>query len=150
MSQLRVEAQGATAAGPEAVWMLIADANAYPRWGPWTEGGYRPPAEGPSRPGAVQWFRYGRRSITVEEVLEADAPRRLVYTVRRGLPVRNYQAEVTLTPASAGGTSIRWTATWDKTFTGRIVHRKLQQVYREVITSLVAAADHDHAASSRQ
>ena len=141
MSQLRVEAEGITSADPEAVWSLVADANGYPSWGPWNDGGYQPAQEGPSRAGSVQWFRYGRRTRTLEEILEADEPRRLVYTVVRGLPVRNYRAEVTLTPVAPEGTSVRWTATWDGTFMGRMVHRRLQQVYRQVMTALIAAAD---------
>ena len=144
MSQLRVEAEGITSADPEAVWSLVADANGYPSWGPWNDGGYQPAAEGPSRKGSVQWFRYGRHT-TVEEILEVDEPRRLVYTVLRGMPVRNYRAEVTLTPAAPKGTSVRWTATWDGTFMGRMVHRRLQQIYRQVMTDLVAAADHKDA-----
>ena len=144
MSQLRVEAEGITSADPEAVWSLVADANAYPSWGPWNDGGYQPAAEGPSRKGSIQWFRYGRHT-TVEEILEVDEPRRLVYTVLRGMPVRNYRAEVTLTPAAPKGTSVRWTATWDGTFMGRMVHRRLQQIYRQVMTALIAAADHKDA-----
>ena len=144
MSQLRVEAEGITSADPEAVWSLVADANGYPSWGPWNDGGYQPAAEGPSRKGSVQWFRYGRHT-TVEEILEVDEPRRLVYTVLSGMPVRNYRAEVTLTPAAPKGTSVRWTATWDGTFMGRMVHRRLQQIYRQVMTDLVAAADHKDA-----
>ena len=144
MSQLRVEAEGITSADPEAVWSLVADANGYPSWGPWNDGGYQPAAEGPSRKGSIQWFRYGRHT-TVEEILEVDEPRRLVYTVLRGMPVRNYRAEVTLTPAAPKGTSVRWTATWDGTFMGRMVHRRLQQIYRQVMTDLVAAADHKDA-----
>ena len=145
MSQLRVEAEGITSADPEVVWSLVADANGYPSWGPWNDGGYQPAAEGPSRKGSVQWFRYGRRTTSVEEILEADEPRRLVYTVLRGMPVRNYRAEVTLTPAAPKGTSVRWKATWDGTFMGRMVHRRLQQVYRQVMTALIAAADHKDA-----
>ena len=144
MSQLRVEAEGITSADPEAVWSLVADANGYPSWGPWNDGGYQPAAEGPSRKGSVQWFRYGRHT-TVEEILEVDEPRRLVYTVLRGMPVRNYRAELTLTPAAPKGTTVRWTATWDGTFMGRMVHRRLQQIYRQVMTDLVAAADHKDA-----
>jgi hypothetical protein len=53
--------------------------------------------------------------------------------------VKNYRAEETLTPTPSGGTSIRWAATWDKTFLGRIVRCKLQQVYPEVVNALVAA-----------
>jgi uncharacterized protein YndB with AHSA1/START domain len=150
MSQLRVEAEGATRADPETVWSLVADANSYPQWGPWNEGGYRPPSAGPSRRGSIQWFRYGRSTISVEEVLEAEEPRRLVYTVVRGLPVKNYRAEITLMPAPASGTSIHWTATWDKTFVGLMVHRRMQRVYAEVMNALVTAADRQCAPDRRR
>src|SRR5215475_5982637 len=100
MSQLRVDAEGTTSADPETVWSLVANANSYPQWGPWQDGGYRPSAAGPSRQGSIQWFRYGRRTVTVEEILEIDRPRRLVYRVVKGIPVRNYRAEVVLTPTA--------------------------------------------------
>jgi uncharacterized protein YndB with AHSA1/START domain len=141
MTQLRVEADGATAADPAMVWSLVADANSYPRWGPWSDGGYRPASAGPSRKGSVQWFRYGRRTTTVEEILDVEEPRRLVYTVVRGLPVKNYRAELILAPTPSHGTSIHWTATWDGTVLGKLVRRKLQKVYEEVVQALVAAAD---------
>src|SRR5262245_15526924 len=130
MSQLRVEAEGIADVDPQVVWSLVADANSYPSWGPWNDGGYQPASQGPSQVGSVQWFRYGRRTMSVEKILEAEEPRRLVYTVVRGLPVRNYRAEVTLTPIAPKGTAVRWTATWDATFMGRMVHRRLQQVYQ--------------------
>jgi uncharacterized protein YndB with AHSA1/START domain len=145
MSQLRVQAEGVTSADPQVVWALVADATSYPSWGPWNDGGYQPPSQVPSRKGSIQWFRYGRRTTTVEEILEADEPRRLAYTVVRGIPVRNYRAEVTLTPVASGGTSVRWTAAWDATFMGRMVHRRLQQIYQQVMTALIAAADHEGA-----
>lgn len=149
MSQLSVQAEGTTRAGPEIVWSLVADANTYSQWGPWNDGGYRPPSAGPSRKGSVQWFRYGRRTTSVEEILEAEEPRRVVYKVVSGLPVKNYRAEVTLTPTPSGGTSIRWAASWDKTLMGNLVRRKLRQVYPEVVTALVAAADQEVAPSTR-
>ena len=142
MSRLHVEAQGVTSADPEVVWALLADANSYPTWGPWNDGGYQPASQGPSREGSVQWFRYGRRTTSVEKILEAEGPRRLAYTVVRGLPVRNYRAEVTLTPVTPTGTTVRWTAAWDATFMGRMVHHRLQQVYHQIMTALIAAADH--------
>jgi uncharacterized protein YndB with AHSA1/START domain len=147
MSQLSAEAEGTTRAGAETVWSLVADANTYAGWGPWNDGGYRPPSAGPSRPGSVQWFRYGRRTTSVEKILEVEEYRRIVYTVVSGLPVRNYRAEVTLTPTPSGGTSIRWTATWDGTILGQAVRRKLRHVYREVVAALVAAADGREAAT---
>jgi uncharacterized protein YndB with AHSA1/START domain len=141
MSRLRVEAEGTTRADAAIVWSLVADANTYSRWGPWNDGGYRPPSAGPSRKGSVQWFRYGRRTTSVEEILEVEESDRLVYRVVSGLPVKNYRAVVTLTPTPSNGTSIRWAATWDDTFGGRIVRRRLRQIYPEVVSALVAAAD---------
>ena len=140
MSQLHVTAEGSTSADVETAWSLVADANSYPQWGPWNDGGYRPPGAGPSREGSVQWFRYGRRTVSVEEVLQVDQPSRLIYRVVSGLPVRNYRAEVTITP-TPGGTTIRWTATWDNTMLGRVVYRKLQQIYPQIVRALVAEAD---------
>ena len=145
MGELRVEAEGTSLADVDAVWALVADANTYAQWGPWNDGGYDPPARGPSLPGAVQWFRFGRRTTSVEKILEVDAPLRIVYTVLRGMPVKNYRAEVTLTPNVPNGTSIRWTATWENTLMGRLVRRKLQKVYRQVMVALVAETDRLHA-----
>ena len=85
-------------------------------------------------------MRYGR-TTTVEKVLEADPARRLVYTVVKGIPVRNYRAEVTL-PPEGEGTRIRWSASWDRTLPGRIVHRKLRTMYPDIVGRLIAAAEH--------
>lgn len=41
--------------------------------------------------------------------------------------VRNYLAEVTLTPA-ADGTRVRWAATWDATLADRIVQISLRKL----------------------
>ena len=145
MGELHVEATGTTVAAVDTVWALVADANTYAQWGPWSDGGYEPPSNGPSRPGSVQWFRFGRRTKSIEKVLEVDPPTKIVYTVVRGIPVKNYRAEVTLTPNDPGGTSIRWAATWDKTLMGRLVRRKLQSVYGQVMEELVAATDRHYA-----
>jgi len=137
---LLVEAEGMARASAATVWHLVSDATTYPQWGPWSEGGYNKPGD-PAHDGvgAVRWFRY-RRTKTVEEVLAAEAGRRLSYTVVSGPPVRNYLAEVTLTPV-AGGTHIRWSARWDRTIGGRIVHRALSRFYPEMMRCLINAAE---------
>jgi carbon monoxide dehydrogenase subunit G len=76
----------------------------------------------------------------VERILEIEDGRRMAYTVVRGIPVRNYRAEVSLTPSGAG-THVRWSADWDRTLLGRIVRRRLSSAYAEVVSRLVAAAD---------
>jgi hypothetical protein len=88
----------------------------------------------------------GRHTTSVERILEFEVGQRLAYTVIRGIPVRNYRAEVTLTPA-AGGTRIRWAATWDNTMLGRMAWRGLRTFYPEMIAGLVAAAERDAAQS---
>jgi len=72
--------------------------------------------------------------------LDAEQDRRLVYTVIAGIPVRNYRAEITLTPA-AGGTRIRWAASWDRTLAGRLVQRSLRELYPQIVADLARAAE---------
>ena len=141
MAQLRVEAEGVAQAAPEVVWELVANADSYQKWGPWNASGYQSPADqAGDGAGVIRWMRYGR-TTTVEKVLESEPPRRLVYTVVKGIPVRNYRAEVTLRPQGEG-THIRWTASWDPTLLGRFVHRTLRTLYPEIMGHLIAAAEH--------
>ena len=144
MTQLHVEAEGVARAAPPVVWELVANAGRYPEWGPWSAGGYHSPGDRDGV-GAIRWFRYGR-TTTVEQVLESEPGRRLVYTVVKGIPVRNYRAEVTLTPEGQG-THIRWSASWDRTLGGRMVHRRLRSMYPDIVSRVIAAADRAAAAA---
>jgi len=140
MARLHVEAQGVARAAPEAVWELVANASGYHQWGPWSAGGYENLGDrAPDGAGVIRWFRYGR-TTTVEKVLESERCRRLVYTVVKGIPVRNYRAEVTLSPEGEG-THIRWSASWDRTLPGRFVHRRLRAIYPDIVRDLIAAAN---------
>jgi uncharacterized protein YndB with AHSA1/START domain len=154
MTQLQVAAEGTALAPPAVVWALVSDPSRYPEWGPWSAGGYRQRGDGAAGcPGAVQWLRSSRRTYlryptSTEKILAADPERRLVYTVVSGIPVRNYRAEITLTPA-AGGTHIRWAAAWDPTLAGRIVLRTLRTLYPEIVASLITAAEAHAAGHTR-
>ena len=140
MAQLRVEAEGVAQAAPEAVWELVANADRYSEWGPWSASGYENlGGQAPDGAGVIRWMRYGR-TTTVEKVLESERARRLMYTVVKGIPVRNYRAEVTLSPVGEG-THIRWAASWDRTLPGRVVHRTLRTLYPDIVGRLVAAAE---------
>jgi uncharacterized protein YndB with AHSA1/START domain len=138
MAQLHVEAEGVAQAAPEVVWELVANADRYHEWGPWSASGYQSRADHADGPGVIRWMRYGR-TTTVEKVLDAEKDRRLTYTVVKGIPVRNYRAEVALSPEGEG-THIRWSASWDRTLPGRIVHRRLRAIYPRVVSLLIAAA----------
>lgn len=143
-----MEAETVTGAAPEAVWALVSDARRYPDWGPWREGRYQRAGDESERgPGAVQVLTsarrtYGRRSVSVERIVVAEPGRRLVYEVVGGLPVRNYRGEVTLSPVD-GGTRVRWSADWDDTFAGRLVHRSLRAFYPGMLAGLAAAAERE-------
>jgi len=140
MARLHVEAEGVARATPAVVWELVANADRYSEWGPWSASGYENlGAQAPDGAGVIRWMRYGRVT-TVEKVLESERARRLVYTVVKGIPVRNYRAGVTLSPEGEG-TRIRWTASWDRTLPGRIVHRRLRAIYPDVVGRLIAAAE---------
>jgi uncharacterized protein YndB with AHSA1/START domain len=139
VNKLHVEASGTTKAPPAAVWALLADTNAYTHWGIWDAADVD--AVGTNGlVGLVRRLRLGR-TTTVERIVEAEEPVRMTYTVVAGIPVRNYLAEVVLTPGGDGGTTVRWVADWDRTLLGRVVHRKLRTLYPEIMQRLVAAAD---------
>ncbi len=139
-TQLSVEAEGVARAAADTVWRLVSDATSYPEWGPWSDAGYRQHGDAaPGGTGAIRWFRYGR-TTTVEKVLAAEPGRCLRYTVVGGIPVRNYLAEVRLTP-TGDGTRIVWSACWDRTAGGLIVHRTLVRLYPEIMRRLIEAAE---------
>ena len=114
-ARLHVEADGVASAEPEVVWDLVADASSYSQWGAWDASGYHDPGDlARDGAGAIRWFRFGR-ILTVEEVLTAERPRRLTYTVVRGTPVRNYLAEVTLPLPTAKERAFTGRPDWDAT-----------------------------------
>jgi uncharacterized protein YndB with AHSA1/START domain len=135
----RVEAR--SDAPVEAVWPLLAEAR---RWKEWTfltrselerEGG--PERDGV---GAIRKFtRYGMGSR--EEVLAFDPPTHLAYAILSGFPVRNYRADVTLSP-DAGGTQIVWSATFDEKVPGsaRLTELMLQRMIGKFASGLARYA----------
>ena len=140
MARLKVEAEGVAIARPADVWALVADASSYAEWGPWDGSGHKYVGDRPSGTvGTMRWLRY-RNTTTVELVLDSQPNEWLVYSVIRGIPVRNYEAQVTITPI-ATGTHVRWAAEWDRTIAGRIVQRKLRTLYPEIMARLLAAAE---------
>ncbi|MGB7052245.1 MAG: SRPBCC family protein [Acidimicrobiales bacterium] len=106
-----------SAAPPETVWPLIAEAR---RWKEWSfldhtalERDGSPDADGV---GAVRRFtRHGVGSR--EEVVAWEPPRHLGYTIISGFPVRNYRADVLL-EAAGSGTDISWSVRFDEPLPG--------------------------------
>src|ERR1700756_437926 len=100
MRKVEAAAEQTAHVPPEVVWSLLSDVMVYPQWGPWRKAGYRSEGDAAANgKGAVYGLRY---PVSVEEILDVEPGKRLAYTVLRGIPVRNYRAEVTLTPSPDG------------------------------------------------
>jgi uncharacterized protein YndB with AHSA1/START domain len=144
MATREIEASGTTSADPAAVWALLADVSTWTGWGEWDAAGLdREAPAGGEGVGAVRRLRLGR-TVSVEEITAFEPPARLGYRLVGGnLPVRDYAAEVLLTPGPGGGTEI----TWRSSFRGRlpgvsgIVARRLQPFLADAIERLGRAAE---------
>jgi uncharacterized protein YndB with AHSA1/START domain len=106
----------ATSSAPiESVFEVIADAPGWSRWNrtitraTWdTEGD---PA--PGGVGAVRALGANRGPLSLEKIVDFDAPNHLAYViVSSPMPVKGYRADVRLTATADGGTHISWKGTW--------------------------------------
>src|SRR4051794_26607324 len=137
-----IDVRVASAAPPEAVWALLADATTWPAWSDFASAEIeRPGVDAPQGVGSRRRFTYGR-TRTYEEIVAFDPPRHVAYTLLSGLPLRDYRGDVTLTPTPDGGTAIRWQSQFRPKVpgTGAIVVRKLGAFIRETADALADAA----------
>jgi uncharacterized protein YndB with AHSA1/START domain len=120
-----------SAASPQAVFDLLADASGWPRWaGPliarasWEREGDPPPGG----VGAIR--KFGRWPQTSrEQIVAYDPPHHLAYRVLSGVPVRDYRADIDIAPEGAG-TMLRWRATFTPKIpgTGALFARVLRAI----------------------
>ena len=121
-------------APPGQIFALLADATSWPRWagpvighGSWERRGDPPPGGVGAIRKVGRWPQFGR-----EEIVAYEPPTHHAYTMLSGNPVRNYRADVRLTPDGAG-TLITWGATFDPMVPG--TGRLLSAIYRRLIGS---------------
>jgi hypothetical protein len=143
MSRQQIEHTVTTTADPATVYALLRDGATWPVWGPLDSFELeRPGDEEPEGIGAVRLFRSGR--VTGRDTIaELVQDRRFSYTHVSNLPIKNYRADVDLTP-SGGGTSIRWVSAFDPKFpgTGPLMRRGLDGFVGKLANGLA-----EHAAS---
>ena len=138
-----VEARAHSAADREAVWRLVADARGWSRWGAWESAELEregdPPVGGV---GAVKALKRGR-VVSREEVTEFEPPARFGYRLLSGLPLRGYEAQVTLAAAPGGGTDITWRSRFEPKIplTGGLFRRALQRFTQDTAERLARAAE---------
>jgi len=138
-----VEAHARSAAGREAVWAVVADARGWSRWGGWESAELEregdPP---PAGLGAVKALKRGR-VVSREEVTVFDPPSRFGYRLLSGLPLRGYEAEITLADAPGGGTDITWRSQFEPKIplTGGLFRRALQKFIADTVQRLAREAE---------
>jgi hypothetical protein len=111
MAQQVIDATATTGADPAAVYALLADGSTWPEWSPIGAFALLEPGAGtPEGLGAVRLFTTGRHKSR-ERVVECRPGAAFAYVLEKGLPLRDYKAVVTLTPAT-GGTAINWHSTF--------------------------------------
>ena len=120
----------------------MADTTTWSDWGAWSEAELV--REGEPPPGGVHSVKRLKSFpvTTVEEVTVFEPPHRLGYELRSGMPLRGYQAEVTLTPVD-GGTDIRWRSEFEPKIpgTGGLYRTVLSRFMADAVKRLAAAAE---------
>ena len=141
MSELRIHVAARSAAPVERVWAVLADARRWKEWTPLrTSELEREGSPDPDGVGALRRFGLGP-VVSREEVVGFEPPRRLVYELRGGLPIRGHRAEVTLTPWG-DGTEIAWQSRFELRIpgTGRLLHAFLRAVITDIARRLARRA----------
>ena len=139
--KLEIDERAWSAADPHTVYALLADGTTWPTWSGIGSFVLREPGDGvPEGLGALRAFQTGR-TTSVERVVAADPGRRFSYTLVDGMPLRDYRADVELTPTD-GGTSIRWHSTFfpGRPGTGRLYRLVLGRFIRATVRGLAAHA----------
>ncbi len=84
-----------------------------------------------------------RPVVSREEVTVFEPPARFGYKLLSGLPLRDYNASITLTEASDGGTDITWRSQFDSKYplTGGLIRRALQKFIDDAAQRLAREAE---------
>lgn len=141
MRTQEIDVRRTAAAAPAAVWKLLDDSTSWPDWTPIESYEIeRPRGDGVNE---IRRFVTGRVKVR-EEIVERVPEKRLVYTLLSGLAVRDYNAEIDLTPVD-GGTEIRWHTTFAAKLPGigGIYRRALDKATRQFVDGLCARAAGD-------
>ena len=142
MAQQVIDQTATTGADAASVYALLADGSTWPGWSPIDGFTLLEPGHGtPEGLGAVRLFTTGRHRSR-ERVVECRPGEVFSYVLESGLPLRDYTAVITLTPA-AGGTAINWHSTFRPRVpgTGWVYRRELGRFIGRTVDGLAAAAD---------
>jgi hypothetical protein len=132
-----VVARARSSAAPERVWSVLTDVSRWPAWSGFDAVAVeREGSPTPHGVGAIHRFTT-RKIVTREETTAFVPPTRYGYTLLSGLPLRDYHAEVTLTP-DGDGTAITWRSTFSPSFPGSGLFQRafVRRIIRTMATAL--------------
>lgn len=140
--RLRYELVGHSTAPPDVVWPLVAEVEHWKQWSFLTRTFLlQVGSPEPNGVGAVRRLAVGPFGSS-EEVVAFEPPRHLGYSARRGMPARNYRADVVLEPEGTG-TRITWSGTMDPIVpgTGGLALSYARSFVRRFLSGLTRYAD---------
>jgi uncharacterized protein YndB with AHSA1/START domain len=113
MTRRTVVATRHSTATVEQVWGLLSQAHTWKEWGSFTVAELEREGDpAPDGVGAIRRFGFPMYASR-EQVVAFEPPTHLGYTMLKGLPLREYRSDVTLTPSGDGGTDITWESSFD-------------------------------------
>jgi len=113
MTHVRIAVSTESKARPQALFALLLDGATWPQWSMFDSFRLERPGKNDKLGvGAIRVFSKWTTQSR-EEIVEIIPGRKLSYVLLSGLPLRNYRADVVLTPRSDDGTAIDWTASFD-------------------------------------
>ena len=109
MSEYSFSAEAMSAASPDALFAMLADATGWKQWAGWFVRESFWEREGTPAPGGVGAIKRlgGKPVYSREETVAYEPPTHYAYRILSGQPVKAYRADVDLTPVDTG-TRIRW------------------------------------------
>ena len=105
MAKQDIDIRGTASATRVQVWSLLGDSTTWPTWTPIESARILDRGNADGR-GEVRTFTTGRVTVK-EEIVERREAERLSYKLLGGLAVRDYRADIDLTP-KGDKTEIRW------------------------------------------
>jgi uncharacterized protein YndB with AHSA1/START domain len=132
------EVQGRIPAPVETVWNVFTDHVGWQDWAGVKEVVLRQQGDPPPNGlGAIRVVR--SKGIAVEEeITEFDPPKRMVYRLVAGAPVRDHRGEVRFEEIEDGDTRVIWTVRFRPRipFTGGLLRRAIESTLRDVLLRL--------------
>jgi hypothetical protein len=143
MARQYVEIIGCSAASRAIVYSVAKRSSGYPDWS--MIGSFklvRPGRNEEDGVGQLRIFRTGLLTL-LEEVVELVPCRRVSYVLIKGLPFRDYRADIDLSPIKGGGTRIRWSSSFYPKIwgTGWLCRAFMAYIFSRIVSDLARAAE---------